>query len=43
MDNTIYPICDQDGTVTKLAIFSYDITDRKWAEVTLHRALQEAR
>ncbi len=41
MDNTIYPIFDQDGEVAKLAVFSYDITDRKWAEVTLQRALRE--
>ena len=41
MDNTIYPICDANGNVTKLAVFSYDITDRKWAEVALQRALRE--
>ncbi len=41
MDNTIYPIFSQDGDVTKLAVFSYDITDRKWAEVALQRALRE--
>ena len=39
MDNTIYPIFNQDGDVTKLAIFSYDITKRKWAESGLQRAL----
>ncbi len=38
MDNTIYPILDADGNVTKLAIFSYDITERKSAELALHRA-----
>ena len=41
MDNTIYPIFDADGTVAKLAVFSYDITDRKWSELALHRALRE--
>ena len=41
MDNTIYPICDEDDDVTKLAVFSYDITDRKWAEVALQRVLRE--
>ena len=41
MDNTIYPIFDADGNVAKLAVFSYDITDRKWSELTLHRALRE--
>ena len=39
MDNTIYPIFNQDGDVAKLAIFSYDITKRKWAEAGLQRAL----
>lgn len=41
MDNTIYPIFDANGNVAKLAVFSYDITDRKWSELTLHRALRE--
>ena len=41
MDNTIYPIFDARGNVVKLAIFSYDITDRKWAEITLQRVLRE--
>ena len=41
MDNTIYPIFDADGNVAKLAVFSYDITDRKWSELALHRALRE--
>ena len=41
MDNTIYPIFDANGTVAKLAVFSYDITDRKSSELTLHRALRE--
>jgi PAS domain S-box-containing protein len=41
MDNTIYPIFGSNGTVTKLAVFSYDITDRKWSEVALQRALRE--
>jgi diguanylate cyclase (GGDEF)-like protein len=41
MDNTIYPICNSDGDVAKLAVFSYDITDRKWAEVALQRVLRE--
>ena len=41
MDNTIYPIFDSNGEVTKLAVFSYDITDRKAAEVALQRALRD--
>ena len=41
MDNTIYPIFNRDGDVVKLAVFSYDITDRKWAEAALHRALRD--
>jgi diguanylate cyclase (GGDEF)-like protein/PAS domain S-box-containing protein len=41
MDNTIYPICDPQGNVVKLAIFSYDITERKWTEQALQRALLE--
>ena len=41
MDNTIYPIFDANGTVAKLAVFSYDITDRKASELALHRALRE--
>ena len=36
MDNRIYPIFDQEGVVTKLAVFSYDITDRMRAEASLH-------
>lgn len=41
MDNTIHPIFDSDGNVVKLAVFSYDITGRKWAELALQRALHE--
>jgi len=41
MDNTIYPIFGPDGCVAKLAVFSYDITDRKRTEVALERALLE--
>ena len=41
MDNTIYPIFDAAGNVAKLAVFSYDITDRKASELALHRALRE--
>ena len=41
MDNTIYPIFDANGKVSKLAVFSYDITDRKASEMALHRALRE--
>lgn len=43
MDNTIYPIFDAQGEVTKLAVFSYDITDRKGAEIALQRALRDER
>lgn len=41
MDNTIYPIFDSQGAVTKLAVFSYDVTDRKGAEIALQRALRD--
>ena len=41
MDNSIYPICDAQGNIVKLAIFSYDITERKWTELALQRALLE--
>ena len=41
MDNTIYPIFDSNGEVTQLAVFSYDITDRKAAEVALQSALRD--
>jgi diguanylate cyclase (GGDEF)-like protein len=41
MDNTIYPIFDSSGKVTKLAVFSYDITDKKAAEVALQRSLRD--
>lgn len=40
MDNTIYPVFNKDGEVVKLAVFSYDITDRKSAEITLQHALR---
>lgn len=43
MDNSIYPITDADGHVTRLAIFSYDITVRKQMEQALDRALQAER
>lgn len=43
MDNSIYPITDADGHVTRLAIFSYDITARKQMEQALDRALQAER
>jgi len=41
MDNTIHPIFDSDGNVAKLAVYSYDITGRKCAELALQRALRE--
>ncbi len=41
MDNTIYPIFDASRNITKLAIFSYDITERKSAELALQHALRE--
>jgi PAS domain S-box-containing protein len=33
--NTVYPIIDIQGEISKLAVFSYDITDRKNMEKTL--------
>lgn len=41
MDNSIYPILDENGNVVRLAIFSYDITERKWTELALKRALRQ--
>jgi diguanylate cyclase (GGDEF)-like protein/PAS domain S-box-containing protein len=40
MDNRIYPIKDGRGGVTRLAVYSYDITDRKSTERELARALR---
>jgi diguanylate cyclase (GGDEF)-like protein/PAS domain S-box-containing protein len=34
-DNVIYPICDRENTVTRLAVFSLDLTDEKRTEVQL--------
>lgn len=39
-DNNVYPIVDSHGVVTKMAVFSYDITDQKRAEAAL-RASEE--
>jgi PAS domain S-box-containing protein len=43
MDNSIYPITDPQGRVLRLAVYSYDITDRKNTERELARALQAER
>ena len=38
--NTVVPVRDEQGTVTRLAIFSRDVTERKAVEATLHRTLE---
>ena len=35
LDNTLYPLFDQDGNVIRLAVFLRDITDQKLAEQAL--------
>lgn len=37
MDNIVYPVSDIEGTVSRVAIFSHDITMRKKSEETLRR------
>ena len=37
-DNFIFPIKDSKGTITKLAVFSRDISDRKQAELALRES-----
>ncbi len=34
-ENVMYPICDRDNTVTRLAVFSLDLTDEKRTEAQL--------
>jgi PAS domain S-box-containing protein len=36
-DNIVYPVSDMQGNVSRVAIFSHDITARKQAEETLRR------
>ncbi len=36
LDNSIYPILDDNGNVEKLAVFTSDITKRKQAEFWLN-------
>jgi DNA-binding CsgD family transcriptional regulator len=36
-DNIVYPVSDMQGNVSRVAIFSHDITTRKQAEETLRR------
>jgi len=40
-DNVFYPILNEQGEVTKVAIWARDITERKRAEETLRRSLEE--
>lgn len=41
LDTTVYPIFDAQGKVTRVAIFSRDITERKRTEEELRRAKEE--
>lgn len=43
IDNTVYPIFDADGNVTRLAICSIDITRRKKAETALRESERKFR
>ena len=38
LDNVTYPIFDKEGKVTKLAIFSHDITEQKQSEMAMKAA-----
>jgi diguanylate cyclase (GGDEF)-like protein/PAS domain S-box-containing protein len=40
-DNRLFPILDGEGRVTKVAVFSLDITERKRAEETLRQTTAE--
>ena len=42
-DNSLHPILDDEGNVAKIAIFSYDITALKQAEMALRRNLDSVR
>ncbi len=41
LDNSIYPVRDSSGTISRLAVFSLDITERKQAEYELTRAYEQ--
>jgi two-component sensor histidine kinase len=41
IDNSIVPVIDEKGTVTRLAVFGRDITERKAADEALARSLEE--
>ena len=40
-NNSIYPVLDDDGRVTRLAIFSADVTERRLAEDTLRARAEQ--
>jgi len=40
-DHCLYPVCDEDGIVRRVAMFSRDITERKRAEQELARRAEE--
>ena len=39
--NTIYPVPDAHGDITRIAVYARDITERKRAEEEIHRLTQE--
>ncbi|OPX97706.1 MAG: Phytochrome-like protein cph1 [Syntrophorhabdus sp. PtaB.Bin006] len=43
LENSVYPVIDSRGQVTKLAIYSRDITERKYAEELLKQAEEKYR
>ena len=41
VENTVYPVLDADGKVSKVAVLSYDISDRKLAETERERLMAD--